>query len=499
MTRSVDLERRRFLRLGTGLGLAAGTGPLVSMLGCGGSSPTEPGDPPRPGNPLPRPPDLSGDLVAEPGTATVWPGTTTPVWTLGGAYPSPTLRLSAGQNVGVRLRNELGESTNIHWHGLVVPEAADGHPNDLVAPGASREIAFNAPGRAGTYWFHPHPDRRTAPQVYQGMAGFLVVEDGLDAALGLPTGDRDVPILLQDRRLFEDRSFTYAPFPMDLMFGYLGDVALANGTPDAYLSVSASPWRLRLLNGSNARVFRVGFEDGRAFHGVGSDGGLLERPVAASVLDLGPGERVEIVADFSGDTVGGSVHLVSHAFTGPGGGFGPGMGAGMGMGGGSPQGSPMTLLRCDVDRPSEAPPFQPPDVLVPIERHDPARVRTRRSFVMQTRMPPVHGAFTINGLAFEPGRVDVRVPRGELELWEVVNASTHPHPFHVHAVQFQVASRTSGPIGPHETGWKDTVFVWPGERMELLMRFEGVAGLFLLHCHNLEHEDAGMMLNMEVL
>jgi FtsP/CotA-like multicopper oxidase with cupredoxin domain len=499
MTAHVESDRRRFLRLGAGLGLAAGAGPVVSILGCGGSSPTEPGEPPRAGNPLPRPPELSGELVAQSATGTVWPGTTTALWTLGGVYPSPTLRLTAGQGFGIRLRNDLAESTNVHWHGLVVPEAADGHPSDLVAPGASRDVAFTAPPRAGTFWYHPHPDRRTAPQVYAGMAGFLVVEDGVDAAVGLPTGERDVPVLLQDRRLFDDRSFTYAPFPMDLMSGYLGDVALANGTPDAYLSVSASPWRLRLLNGSNARVFRVGFEDGRTFHVVGSDGGLLERPVAASVLDLGPGERVEIVADFSGDSVGGSVHLVSHTFTVPGGGFGPGMGPGMGMGGGAPQGSPMTLLRLDVDRPSEAPPFQPPEALVPIERHDPARVRTRRSFVMQTWMPPVHGAFTINGLAFEPGRVDVRVPRGELELWDVVNASAHPHPFHVHAVQFQVASRTSGPVGPHETGWKDTVLVWPGERMELLMRFEGDAGLFILHCHNLEHEDAGMMLNMEVL
>jgi len=489
--------RRRFLRLGARLGLATGASAAWPLFGCGGSSPTEPGDSPRPGNPLPRPPDLAGDLVAGPGTATVWPGTSTPVWTLGDAYPSPTFRMAASQAVGIRLRNDLGEPTNVHWHGLVVPAAADGHPNDLVAPGASRDIVFTAPARGGTFWYHPHPDGRTAPQVYQGMAGFLLVEDGVDAALGLPTAERDVPVLLQDRRLFDDRSFTYAPFPMDLMNGYLGDVALANGTPDAFLSVSASPWRFRLLNGSNARVFRVGFEDLRTFHVVGGDGGLLERPVSAPFLDLGPGERVEIVADFSGDAVGSAVHLVSHTFTPAGGGFGPGMG--MGMGGRVPQGSPMTLLRCDVDRAAEAPPFVPPETLVPTERHDPARARTRRSFVMQTFMPPVHGAFTINGLAFEPGRVDVRVPRGELELWEVVNVSSHPHPFHVHAVQFQVASRTSGPVGPHETGWKDTVLVWPGERMELLMRFEVEAGLFILHCHNLEHEDAGMMLNMEVV
>jgi FtsP/CotA-like multicopper oxidase with cupredoxin domain len=211
--------RRRFLRLGAGLGVAAGAG--LPLLGCGGSSPSEPDESPRPGNPLPRPGDHSGDLVAGTGTASVWPGGTTPVWTLGGRYPSPTIRLAAGQSAGVRIRNELGEPTNVHWHGLVVPEAADGHPNDLVRPGASRDIAFSAPSRGGTFWYHPHPDRRTAPQVYRGMAGFLLVEDGRDAALGLPAGNRDVSVLLQDRRVFEDRSFTYALFPMDLMNGYL--------------------------------------------------------------------------------------------------------------------------------------------------------------------------------------------------------------------------------------------------------------------------------------
>ena len=114
-------------------------------------------------------------------------------------------------------------------------------------------------------------------------------------------------------------------------------------------------------------------------------------------------------------------------------------------------------------------------------------------------MPPFAGAFTINGRSFDAGRVDVRVERGVVEVWEVVNASSEPHPFHVHATQFQVVSRSSGPLGPHELGLKDTVLVWPGETVELALRFEHYAGLYVLHCHNLEHEDAGMMLNLEVV
>ena len=386
----------------------------------------------------------------------------------------------------MRLRNDLAEPTNVHWHGLVVPAEADGHPMDLLAPGTTRDIAFTAPSRGGTFWYHPHPDRRTAAQVYQGMAGFLLVEDGVDRALGLPSGDRDIPVLLQDRRRRTDGSFTYAPSPMDTMAGYLGDVALANGTPDAYLSVSASPYRLRLLNGSNARVFRIGFDDGRAFFVVAGDGGLLERPATTSAFNLGPGERAEIVVDFSADSLGRSVSMRSL-------GFGS---SGMGMGGS--QGAALSLLRFDVDRQTEAAPWRPPALLDPIARFDPAAARRRRPFLLQMGMPPFAGAFTINGQSFRAGRVDVRVPRGELELWEIENGSTEPHPFHVHAAQFQMVSRSNSPLGPHESGWKDTMLVWPNERVQILLRFDGPAGLFVLHCHNLEHEDAGMMLNLEV-
>jgi FtsP/CotA-like multicopper oxidase with cupredoxin domain len=140
-----------------------------------------------------------------------------------------------------------------------------------------------------------------------------------------------------------------------------------------------------------------------------------------------------------------------------------------------------------------------PGRLVPLQRLDPGRAEVRRRFVMDMRMPPFAGSFTINGRSFEAGRVDVRAERGAIESWEVVNASTEPHPFHVHATQFQVVSRSSGPLAAHETALKDTVLVWPGETVELLLRFEHHAGLYVLHCHNLEHEDAGMMLNLEVV
>jgi FtsP/CotA-like multicopper oxidase with cupredoxin domain len=391
-----------------------------------------------------------------------------------------------------RLENRLGESTNVHWHGIAAPPEADGYPMNVIPPGGAQDYRFQIGERAGTYWYHPHPNGRTAVQVYEGMAGFLIVEDDEERSLGLPAGEQDVPLLLQDRRLTADGSLRYAPSPMDLMAGYLGDAVLVNGTPGAELAVATTLYRFRLLNGSNARVFRVAFDDGRSFQVIGGDGGLLERPVPASECFLGPGERAEVLVDFSRDPVGRALRLVSLSFASPG-----GMGPHMGMGAASGQGAPLSLLRVTVARPGPA--SAAPASLVPFQRLDPSRAEVRRRFVMEMRMPPFAGNFTINGLSFDPGRVDVRAERGAIEVWEVVNASFEPHPFHVHATQFEVLSRSGGPLGSHEHGPKDTVLVWPGEMVQLALRFEGHAGLYVLHCHNLEHEDAGMMLNLEVV
>jgi FtsP/CotA-like multicopper oxidase with cupredoxin domain len=485
------MRRRDWLRstitggVGAAVGrmLGAGSGAFVSLLDIARLS----------AEPLRLPRDLVGPLVATPATGAVWPGRVTTLLTFGGSYPSPTLRMRRGEVLDLRLENHLAEPTNVHWHGLAAPAEADGHPTDLVPPGGARQYRFQIAERAATYWYHPHPDGRTGAQVYGGMAGFLIVEDDDERALRLPAGEQDVPLLLQDRRRTSDGSFSYAPTPMDLMGGYLGDAVLVNGTPDAELSVAATPHRFRLLNGSNARIFRVAFDDGRAFQVIAGDGGLLERPVAATEVFLGPGERVEILADFSRDPIGRMVRLVSLPFASSG-----GMGPGMGMGSVSTQGAGFPLLRLTVQRPGPAA-LPLPAQLVPLQRLDPGRAQVRRRFVMDMGMMPLAGAFTINGRSFDASRVDVRVERGVVEVWEVVNASSEPHPFHVHATQFQIVSRSSGPLGPHERGLKDTVLVWPGETVELALRFEHYAGLYVLHCHNLEHEDAGMMLNLEVL
>ena len=432
-------------------------------------------------------------LPATPATIAVWPNLPTVLQTYGGTYPSPILRARRGDVVDVTLQNQLSEPTNIHWHGLTTPADMDGHPMDVVAPGSSFRYTFPVVDRAGTYWYHPHPDMLTASQVYKGMAGLFLVEDDDEAALGLPSGAFDVPLLLQDRKLFADGSFTYAPTSADLAGGYLGDVVLVNGVPDAEIPVAAAAYRFRLLNGSNARIFRLAFEDRRAFQVIAGDGGLLQAPIAANELFLSPGERAEIYVDFSREDGTPSVRLVSRAFT-PGGNV-TAHHHHEAIGGGVPQGNPMPVLRFAISGTGPAPAL--PALLIPRERLG-RRVRRRR-FVMNMGMPPAYGNLTINGLPYDPNRVDAHVDLGATEIWEVINASDHPHPFHVHATQFYVLTRTNRPIAPHETGRKDTVLLWPGDIVELAIRFDHYPGMYVFHCHNLEHEDAGMMATLMVM
>ena len=191
MTRTVvRASRRRFLSTLSRSGIAAWIGQTLALAGCGGSAGNGiagPSGPASATSSLRFPPSFGGGVLsAAPSRQEVWAGSATPLWTLGGTYPSPTIRVRSGDFLGVRLQNGLPEATNIHWHGLTVPPEMDGFPSDVVPPGGARDYRFRIVQRAGTYWYHPHPDRRTGPQVYAGIAGFLIVEDDEERRLGLP-------------------------------------------------------------------------------------------------------------------------------------------------------------------------------------------------------------------------------------------------------------------------------------------------------------------------
>lgn len=440
----------------------------------------------RTGNPLRIPETFSGDeIVAGVSTQTIWPGHETTVWTFGGTYPAPTIRVRSGERFSVRLRNQLEEETTIHWHGQVIPHEMDGHPMNAVGPGETFDYSFDVLNRAGTYFYHPHPHGRTAPQNYKGMAGFFIVTDDEEESLDLPGGELDLPLLVQDRKTNEEYEFTYEPTPTERLNGILGDAILVNGTPDPFLEVSRDRYRLRILNGSNARLLKLGFLSGKTFHVIGTDGGLLDRPYEAGTLFLGPAERVELLIDFSTEEIGSSLQLMTLNF-----------------GGATTyrqQGFEMPILRFDVVAPGAGSPAIP-SALLPFVGIDPAEAARTRVWELQTTPVPRDGNFHhINGRLFDMERIDAGVRLGETEIWEIRNTHSMPHPVHIHGVQFQILERIDGqPIEPRDLGWKDTVTIWGYETVRVIMRFTPYPGIYLIHCHNLEHEDGGMMLNYEI-
>lgn len=468
--------------------------------------------------------DLEMDLVALPAVANLLPGPATRTWAYTAhvhagdpssvtpvvdGYLGPIIRARRGQNLAVRFVNELAEPSIVHWHGLHLRPDMDGHPRDAVDSGAAYDYALSIVDRAGTYWFHPHPHGRTAEQVYNGLAGLLLVSDDEETAARLPAGDYDVPLVIQDRIFDDANQFVYpAEGTVSQSDGALGDTILVNGRANFTLDVRKSVYRLRLLNGSNFRVYKLAWSDETPLVVIATDGGLLEAPVSRSYVTLAPGERVELLADFRSYRKGTVLRMLSRAFTGvdlnhmmddaP-----------------LPHGSEFTVFKARVRKrgPRE---FAMPARLSTITRYrleDATNALSPRRFELTMDHP---FGWSINNRTFDLDEVapDEVVRLGDLEAWDLVNTSTGAHgmgmahPMHLHGFRFQVIERevdhgfeagwASVAEGFVDEGWKDTVLVMPGERVRLLVRFDDFAGVYTYHCHNLEHADGGMARNFRV-
>jgi FtsP/CotA-like multicopper oxidase with cupredoxin domain len=573
---NLTFSRRSFLRtLGAGGALLVGGG--LSACAVPPSGVAAPATGPTPRGPSGGfSPDLEINLRAAAGNAQILPGKSTAVWgyqaslargdassllTLKDNYLGPIIRAKKGQRVRVNFKNDLpaGHPSIVHWHGLTLPEDMDGHPRFAVQPGQSYVYEFEVIDRAGPYWFHPHPHEQTGVQVYNGLAGMFLVSDPEEAAAGLPTGAFDVPLIIQDRAFDASNQFAYlggagsmpaspsapaggmpghnmagmggsmggsaTPAPggmmggmqgaMDQMMGFLGTRVLINGKPDYSLSAATRAYRLRLLNGSNARIYKLGWSDGSPIIVIGSDGGLLEKPVEKPYVMLAPGERVEVWADFSRFKLGAEITLQSLKFEGAD--DHGGMMGGMMSSGAPDQGTPMTLLKVKVER-EEKETLSLPRTLSSITRLQ-AEQAVNAAAPRQIALTLNGMQWLINNRTFEMDSAlpEETVKLGTTEVWEIVNklnpgqmmdANGMAHPMHIHGGQFQVLSREVLPQlkagwdsvreGRVDEGWKDTVLVMPGETVKLAMKFERYKGLFVYHCHNLEHESSGMMRNYRV-
>jgi len=419
-------------------------------------------------------------------------------------YLGPTIRVKRGQKVRIRFTSGIPEPSIVHWHGLHVPAEMDGHPRYAISQGQTFTYEFEIRNRPGTYWYHAHPDRVTGAQVYRGLAGLFIVNDAEEDALALPRGAFDVPLVVQDRLFDGDNQLLYSNRGMQLMTGMLGNRILVNGRPDFALRVSTRAYRVRLLNGSNSRIYKLAFRDGTPLVVIGTDGGLLERPVSRPSLLLGPAERVELWVDFSERSVGSRADLVSLPFDYPG---TPAMGMGPGAAQGAPpNGSAFNLVRFEIDR-KEPEPLRLPDRLLderPFGLPDAADAEHPRDFpLFMNRM-----RWTIAGRTFQMTEAapNERIRLGSVAAVRFRNESggmgmmmRMAHPMHIHGGQFRVVDRRGPTVdGLLDLGWKDTVLVMPDQQVTLVMPFQDYEGLFLYHCHNLEHEDQGMMRNFLV-
>ena len=385
-----------------------------------------------------------------------------------GSYLGPTIILNRGEDIQVTLLNQMQEETTVHWHGLLVPSDADGGPHQVIEPGAGRDVAFSVKQEAATLWYHPHTIGKTARQVYGGLAGFLLVKDDSSLSVGLPGtyGVDDVPLVVQDRSFTAGMQFdlpgSYSPD------GTFGDTILVNGTIHAAFEVTTELLRLRLLNGSNARIYDFRLSDGRSFLQIASDGGLLNEPAAMHSLRLTPGERAEILISFREMQPGSSLDL---------------------MDGDAP------ILRLNTANDLK----QSGTIPVTLNQLPPAADSggSDRRFVLSGMGMMV----SINGDVFDMHRVDEHGFAKQDEVWEIYNRPDMmggmTHNFHLHGTQFRVLTR-NGALPPlHERGWKDTVALDSDDQVRILVRFEE-PGLFMYHCHILEHEDNGMMGQIEI-
>ncbi|WP_431063986.1 multicopper oxidase family protein [Methylotuvimicrobium sp.] len=235
---------------------------------------------------------------------------------LGDNFLGPVMNLVKGQKVRVYYKNRLNEPSIIHWHGLHVPQASDGHPMYTIGPGEQYVYEFEVMNPAGTSFYHSHAHEVTGDQVYFGLAGLIQVTDEAEKALGLPSGEYDVPLVLQDRRFDAKNQLRYVRGMHDKMMGFLGDKIIVNGKEDAEFSVKTRAYRFRALNGSNSRIYKLGWDDGTPLTAIGTDAHLLEKPETRPYIMLAPGERVDLWLDFSGREVGSKLVLYSLSYTG---------------------------------------------------------------------------------------------------------------------------------------------------------------------------------------
>ena len=498
--------------------------------------------------------DVDLELVAKPGSAPILPGRETNVWRysakllsgpgntltpIAESYLGPIMRFAKGQKIRIRLRNELSERHITHWHGLHVPHLMDGHPDYAIDPGESFVYEFEMLNRAGMHFYHPHPHEATATQVYRGLAGAIIVSDEEEHALELPSGEFELPVVIQDRTLNDANQLIYSGGMHMSMFGFYGERILVNGRADARFDVASRAYRLRVLNASNARIYKLAWDDGTPVTVLGVDGGLLEAPEAKPYVMLAPGERLDVWADFSGRAVGSKLTLRSARFYGALPRMAERMMGGMMMDSDLPPGGDYSIVVFNVARAVSDSPVLPKSLAKITRRRAEDAANVNNPGTIKISEAPM--SMLLNGQPYDDDiQAGERFPVNTTQIIDIFHDHgagggggmgmmgrgmggmgmgrsmmgggmgmmfSMRHPIHLHGQQFQIIRRAFGGNdeayasvreGLVDGGLKDTVLVSPGEQIRIIKPFEDFRGRFMFHCHILEHEDMGMMRQFSV-
>lgn len=472
----------------------------------------------------------------------------TTLWGYNGMYPGPTFETQRNHPILVQWENKLpfehllpidrtvhGAEPNkpsvrtvVHLHGGRVKPENDGYPEawftrnfENVGPKFTNKV-YQYPNcqRPTTLWYHDHTLGITRLNVYSGLAGFYLIRDKNEEKLNLPSGKYEIPLLIQDRSFFPNGELFYpsqpgqepppAPQPPidpslpnpSVVPEFFGNTILVNGKIWPFLEVEPRKYRFRILNGSNSRFYRIALNSGENFVQIGTDGGLLERPVPLSTITIAPAERADVIIDFS-NNAGQNIILTNDA-PAP-----------------FPDGTPPSQdlsqiiqfrVRKHTCKPDSS---EIPTRLSCLEQLNPEEaVITRRNTLIESTDEFGRLKLLLNNKEWDQLPITETPKNGQIEIWELFNTTPDTHPIHLHLVMFQILNRatfTGDPNGPdlqigppqlpdpNELGWKDTVRSNPGEVTRIIARFGPFTGIYPWHCHILEHEDHEMMRPYEVL
>ena len=450
-------------------------------------------------NTLVIPDTLSGttfNLRIHDSTKQYLPGTATNTTAFNNnAILGPTLIFKKGTKVQMHVKNDLNDTTTIHWHGMHLPAVMDGGPHQPIKPGTTWNPTWVVKNNSATYWYHPHLHMKTSEQLVQGLAGMIIVRDDAEAALHLPRkyGVDDIPLILNEKRFQSNNN--------QFVVSHYGDTMMCNGVLNAQYAIPAQVVRFRVLDAAVERCYNIGFSDNRTFSVIASDAGLLAKPVNVKRYLLAAGERIEILVNFTGQA---SKNVTLRAFNAT-------------LPSSIPGGEPNTsgtasnlrnklgqrdfdILRLNITAQTANPVTIIPASLVKNSSPDSTKAGVTRLITMDrggtTCSIVDFGCFQFNKKYYDMDRIDYRVQKDAIEIWQITNNTNTSHPFHIHDVSFKILSKSDGALAAYEKGWKDVVLVKKGTTVRFIAQFSDYADSvnpYMYHCHITVHEDAGMM------